>query len=90
MVNIQRVWVIEFSRDAVKALTRMPRTDAVRIRRKLDELARDPLNAQQVKKLTDHPGYRARIGDWRVVYLLVEERLVVQVIRIAQRGEVYR
>jgi mRNA interferase RelE/StbE len=38
----------------------------------------------------EQPGYRLRVGDWRVVYLLDRERIVIQVIRIAQRGEVYR
>ena len=84
------MWSIEFSREAVKALMRMPRDQAVRIRRKVDELARDPANASNVKKLTEHPGYRLRVGDWRVVYLLVDDRLVIQVVRIAPRGEVYR
>ncbi|MFP5461934.1 MAG: type II toxin-antitoxin system RelE family toxin [Gammaproteobacteria bacterium] len=84
------MWSIEFSREAVKALVRMPRDQAVRIRRKIDELARDPANAPNVKKLTEHPGYRLRVGDWRVVYLLLDDRLVVQVVRIAPRGEVYR
>jgi mRNA interferase RelE/StbE len=43
-----------------------------------------------VKKLTEHPGFRLRVGDWRVVYLLQNDRLVVQIIRIAPRGEVYK
>ena len=84
------VWSIEFSREAVKALMRMPRDQALRIRRKIDELARDPHHAANVKKLTEHPGFRLRVGDWRVVYLLVEDRLIVHVIRIATRGEVYK
>lgn len=83
------MWSIEFSRDAVKALMRMPRDQAFRIRRRIDELARDPYNAPNVKKLTDHPGFRMRVGDWRVVYLLIEERVVIHVIRIAPRGEAY-
>jgi mRNA interferase RelE/StbE len=68
---------------------RMPRDQALRIRRKIDELARDPYNAPNVKKLTEHPGFRLRVGDWRVVYLLIEERVVIHVVRIAPRGEVY-
>ena len=84
------MWKLEFSRDAVKALVRMPRDQAVRVRRKLDELARDPIGAPNVKKLTGHPGFRLRVGDWRVVYLLQNDRLVVQIIRIAPRGEVYK
>jgi len=50
----------------------------------------DPRGTSGVKRLTEHPGYRLRVGDWRVVYLLIEDRLVVQIIRIAPRGEVYK
>lgn len=81
---------LEFSREAVKALTRMPRDEATRIRRKLDQLACNPLEAPNVKKLTEHPGFRLRVGDWRIVYLLEADRLVVQVIRIAARGQAYK
>jgi mRNA interferase RelE/StbE len=84
------VWKLEFSRDAVKALVRMPRDQAVRVRRRLDELARDPIGAPNVKKLTGDLGFRLRVGDWRVVYLLQNDRLIVQIIRIAPRGEVYK
>ena len=84
------VWSIEFSREATKAILRMPRQEASRIRKKLDALARDPMGARGVKKLTEHPGYRLRVGDWRVVYLLDRDRIVVQVIRVAHRREAYR
>ncbi len=68
----------------------MPRDQAGRIRRKLDEMARDPLHAVNVKKLSEHPGFRLRVGDWRIVYMLDHDRVVIQVIRIAPRGEVYK
>ncbi|WP_200197126.1 type II toxin-antitoxin system RelE/ParE family toxin [Halorhodospira abdelmalekii] len=42
-----------------------------------------------MKKLTDHPGYRLRIGDWRVVYTVSAETVTVHVIRIAPRGGAY-
>jgi mRNA interferase RelE/StbE len=84
------MWCLELSREATKVLLRMPRDQAVHIRGKLNDLLRDPHNAPNVKRLTDHPGFRLRVGDWRVVYLLDHERIVIQVIRIAQRGEVYR
>jgi mRNA interferase RelE/StbE len=84
------VWKIELSHEAAKALLRMPRDQALRIRGKLDGLARDPYAAPNVKKLTAHPGFRLRVGDWRVIYLVDRDRIVIQVIRIASRGEVYR
>lgn len=84
------MWKLEYSRDAARALLRMPREQASRIRRKLEDLARDPFTTSNVKKLTEQPGYRLRVGDWRVVYVLHQDRIVIHVIRIAKRGEVYR
>lgn len=84
------MWRLELSREAAKALLRMPRDQALRIRARLNDLLRDPNNASNVKKLTEQPGFRLRVGDWRVVYLLDHERIVIQVIRVAQRGGVYR
>ncbi len=84
------MWAVELSREALRALLRMPRRQALRVRRRLAELAHDPWEARGVKKLTDHPDFRLRAGECRVVYLLLEDRLVVQVIRIASRGEVNR
>lgn len=85
-----RDWRIEFGHAAVKVLLRMPRDEAKRIRAKLDELARDPLSAPNVKKLVGAPGYRLRVGEWRVLYRLIDDRCVVDVIRIATRGQAYR
>ena len=84
------MWSVEFSREATKALLRMPRDQALRIRKRIDVLARKPTAARNVKKLTEHPGYRLRVGDWRVLYLLDGDRVVIQVIRVAHRREVYR
>lgn len=80
-----------FSRDAIKALRRMPKNTALLIRSKIDQLAQDPFAANNnVKKLTGRPGYRLRVGDWRVIYDVETELRILSVKRIAPRGEVYR
>ena len=43
-----------------------------------------------VKRLTGEEGYRLRVGDWRVIYELQDERLVVIVVKIKPRGEAYK
>jgi mRNA interferase RelE/StbE len=43
-----------------------------------------------VKALQGQPGYRLRVGDWRVIYTLQDEVLTVLIIRIAHRREAYR
>ncbi len=56
---------------------------------KIAGLARDPFGAANVRKLVGQPGYRLRVGDWRVIYDVEQGRLVVRVLRIGPRAGVY-
>jgi mRNA interferase RelE/StbE len=58
------------------------------LRAKLDEPALASWS-RNVKKLTDYPGYRLRVGDWRIVYLLREKELIVLAVKIAPREKAY-
>ena len=81
---------IEYSRDAQRTLTRLPRNLAALIRRKIEGLATDPFASNNnVKRLKGGEGYRLRVGDWRVVYLIDGGVLVIIVVRIGPRGSVY-
>lgn len=83
------MYTVEYTRDAVKALSRMPRNLRERVVSKIEELARDPFGAANVKQLVGQPGYRLRVGDWRVIYDVEQGRLLVRVLRIAARGGAY-
>ena len=73
-----------------KVLDRLPRDMCGRIMRKLDALQEDP-RPFGVEKLTGPEDlYRVRVGDWRIVYAIRDSALVVIVIRIGHRREVYR
>ncbi|MBN1317736.1 MAG: type II toxin-antitoxin system RelE/ParE family toxin [Anaerolineales bacterium] len=41
-------------------------------------------------RLQDRPGYRMRVGDWRVIYEIKNDKLVIVVIKVASRGDIYR
>ena len=84
------MFTLEYSKQAARALIRMPAPIGATIRAKLLELARDPIAARNVKKLTGQPGYRLRVGDWRVLYLLDNGRLIVYVAEIGARGGIYK
>jgi mRNA interferase RelE/StbE len=82
---------IDYSKAARKALKTMPRNTASLIMEKIEALAVDPFAPNNnVRRLTNHPGYRLRVGDWRVVYLVHEQVMLIAVVRIAPRGEVYQ
>ena len=85
------MYSIDYSKAARKALKSMPRNTARLVMEKIETLAADPYAPNNnVRKLTNHPGYRMRVGDLRVVYLVHDQALVVAVVRIAPRGEVYQ
>jgi mRNA interferase RelE/StbE len=85
------VYNLRFAKEAQKTLLRLPKNTSALIRQKLEQLALDPYASNpNALKLQDRPGYRLRIGDWRVIYEIDNDELVILVLAIAQRGEVYR
>jgi mRNA interferase RelE/StbE len=81
---------IEWKRSAVKDLDKAPKEIVVRLVRTIGELATNPFPAG-VRKLfgTDHY-YRIRVSDFRVVYGVYPDRLIIEIIRIGHRKDVYR
>ena len=85
------MYKIIFAKGAQKALLRLPKNMAVLVRQKLEQLAVDPHAPNTyAMKLQNRSGYRLRIGDWRLIYEIQNDELVILVLKIAQRGEVYR
>lgn len=79
---------IAYTRSALKALRRMPRNTADRIREKVAEYAADPASqAGNVKALKGRDGIRLRVGDWRVI--MDDQGNVLAVLDIGPRGSIY-
>ena len=83
---------IELSIKAAKAYLKLPAQFQKRIDAKLTMIAENPYGKHNnVKSLQGmHGCYRLRIGDWRIVYEIVDDKLKIYVIKIGQRKEVYR
>jgi mRNA interferase RelE/StbE len=85
------MYKVVFTHQATKSFQKLPHHIALQVRKKLAQVAVDPFaQHSSVTKLQNRPGYRLRIGDWRVIYDLRKEELVVLVLKIASRGEVYQ
>lgn len=86
-------WRVEFLPEAAKELKKLDRTAAARIVRTLEERIaplHDPRTLGSAL-VGDHAAlWRWRIGDYRVVARIEDERFTVLVVRVAHRREVYR
>ena len=82
-------WRLTFRPSAQRELDGLDPPTRGRIQRALLRLATNPRQAPNVKAMTDG-NYRLRVGDWRVVYALHDDVLMVLVLRVGHRREVYR
>ncbi|MFO1440031.1 MAG: type II toxin-antitoxin system RelE/ParE family toxin [Verrucomicrobiaceae bacterium] len=71
---------IEIRARAEKELSKIPKRDATRIAEAI--LALQGGLKGDIKKLTNHePAYRLRVGDWRVLFDILPEKIVIQTIK---------
>ena len=74
---------------AVKELETIPEKDRQRIVYRIQGLAENP-RPRGCEKLSDQDKYRLRQGKYRILYQIHDEEVIVVVVRVAKRGEVYK
>jgi len=84
------MYKITFSKNADRTLRKIPANISNVIIKKIKQLANNPFDSQNVKKLTSHPGYRLRVGNWRIIYTIENEMLIIHIININPRGGAYK
>ncbi|MDR2166916.1 MAG: type II toxin-antitoxin system RelE/ParE family toxin [Clostridiales bacterium] len=77
---------VEFTNDARRFINRLAQKHKTRILKKIYEL---PDGVDVVKMKGFKKRYRMRVGDYRVVYEIYKDRLVVLVVEIDKRGDIY-
>lgn len=81
---------IEFSRMAEKQLDSIPRSDLNKMSKKIEKLALEPfpIGCEKLKGSDDI--YRIRQGDYRILYSVFEKKLIILILKIGHRREIYR
>ncbi len=74
----------------MKSLKRPPKKDLRRIKKKIDRLAEDLPDPATTKMKGNNPFHRVRSGDYRIVYQILEDRLVILVVKVGHRKDVYK
>ena len=79
---------IEIERRAHQALGRLPKGARIRVMTAIDSLAEDPRPAGCAPVRAAPKGtYRIRVGDYRVIYLILDDEQVIVVARVVRRSE---
>jgi mRNA interferase RelE/StbE len=83
------MYKIEILSSADKSLKKINAKDRITIARAIDRLSENP-TPHGYKKLQNSEFYRIRIGDYRVIYQIQNNELIVVIIRIGHRKEIYK
>jgi mRNA interferase RelE/StbE len=83
-------YTVEFERSAKKEFDRLDGLIRARVLRRVGALEDDPRPPGATRLVGADDLWRIRVGDYRVVYAIEDDRLVVIVVRVGGRGRVYR
>jgi mRNA interferase RelE/StbE len=81
---------VEFTASALREFRALDRQIQRRISAKISELTENPLHAGAKKFHGEADHWRIRVGDYRIIYRVEKHRVVIVVVRIGHRREVYR
>ena len=84
------IYSIRWKPSAVRDLKKLDRPAIPRIVKAVEALSSDPFPAGARKMQRGEHCYRIRVGDYRVIYSVLESRLLVEVVRARHRKDAYR
>lgn len=80
---------ITIRKSAAKELEDIPKKDLQKIIKRIQSLAQNP-RPQGAQKLSGQQHFRVRQGDYRIIYSIDDKDLVVDIVKIGHRREIYR
>ena len=81
---------IEVSATAERQIRKLPRADQLRVVRTIQALSTDP-RPSGCRKLSGHDDvFRVRVGRYRILYSIEGRRLVIIILKVGDRKDVYR
>ena len=81
---------IEVKKSAAKTLKKIPNADRKRIVHKIDSLAENLPDSDTTKMKGSNPFHKVRIGNYRIVYEIQDEILLILIVKIGHRKDIYR
>lgn len=80
------MYKIIIKKKAKKFIDKLPKNERLRVAKAIEQLP----NGEDIKKLKGHSDLlRLRVGDYRIIYAVDNGELIVYVIDVGNRGEIY-
>ena len=79
---------IVIKKSAAKEIERIEKKDRIRIIEKIRSLANDPRPCGS-KKLSGQEKYRIRQGNYRILYQVIDDELIINVVKVGHRRDIY-
>ena len=83
-------YYIEFRSAVLKILKRFPKKDLVRIKKKIKELGSNLPSANLTKMKGNNRFHRIRSGDYRIIYEIHDDKVVILIVKVGHRKDVYK
>ena len=84
------IYRIELTPAALRQLEALPKKIQVRIAGRIDKLKSDPRPSGCVKLRDSDDIYRIRVGDYRILYKIRDNALLIIVVKVGKRGQIYK
>ena len=81
---------IEFRPAVLKSLKRFPKRDLIRIKKKIDELRSNFPAPNTTKMQGDNSFHKVRSVNYRIIYEIHDDRLVILIVKVGHRKDVYK
>jgi len=81
---------VEFRPAVLKGLKRLPKKDLRRIKKRIDDLSENLPDPATTKMKGNNSFHKIRSGDCRIIYEIHNDRLVILVVKIGHRKDVYK
>ena len=83
-------YTVKFKKSAAKALSKLPRSAQKRIADKINGLEKELPSPETTKMKGNNPFHKVRVGDYRIIYEIQNDILVILIVKIGNRKDVYR
>ncbi|MFH1020662.1 MAG: type II toxin-antitoxin system RelE/ParE family toxin [Pseudomonadota bacterium] len=83
------IFSIEFRPSVLKDIERFPKRDLMRIKKKIVDLSENLPDPATTKMKGNNSFHKIRSGDYRIIYEIHSDRLVILVVKVGHRKDVY-